>query len=372
MYVLGIDTTQACCSAAVFCSQQNRTMGAASELMQRGHAEALPQIIDKALSRSLLTLHDIDRFAVTSGPGTFTGVRIGLSAARGFALALDKPLAGITSLEAIARNHTDFDKATILAAFDARRHEVYVQVFSNGKPKSPPQLCDVDDIEQLGLAENTQIVGTASQLLAEKYPQLIIADVSQLPDAEIIARTGAICQPQQHLQPVYLRRADARAQSPLITIQPNQVHIASATPAHAQVLSALHEQGFSQPWSGQVMADSLNVPGTACQIAFGDKQHQRPLGFIMYRDAADEREILTLCVANDARRRKVAATLLTNMLAQSRETSLQKIFLEVNEENQPAINLYNKHDFSSCGKRPGYYRGPNGEKCDGVIMVHRL
>jgi len=102
MYILGLDTTQAACSAAVFDTSSGRICARVWEKMPRGHAEALPAIIAQTLDQAELSFADITKLATSVGPGTFTGVRVGLSAARGFALALDLPLVGVTSLEAIA------------------------------------------------------------------------------------------------------------------------------------------------------------------------------------------------------------------------------------------------------------------------------
>lgn len=372
MYILGIDTTQAACSAAVFCSRQNRVVSRVYESMQRGHAEALADMVATAMRNAGITLAAIDRFAVTTGPGTFTGVRIGLAAARGFALALDKPLVGISSLEAIARSHGEFEKGTILAAFDARRHEVYVQLFSAGQAVCEPQLRNSDNLGDLCRVENTHVVGTATGLLCEKYPALICHAAPALPDAAVVARVCAGRAPQNDLQPLYLRRADAKAQTPLITVQPSALFLARARPEHARILSALHAHGFNEPWSEKVMADTLQVPGTGCQMAFEDRERQTPVGFIMYRDAVDEREILSLCVATNARRRNVAGTLLATIASEARQTGIKKIFLEVSVENQAARKLYEKHDFATCGTRPGYYQNPHGENSDGLIMVQIL
>ena len=102
MRILAIDTTLARCSVAVWDSEDSNRRYGTSEPMLRGHAERLAGLLADTLNESGISLGTLDRIAVTVGPGTFTGVRIGLAFARGLALALGIPVIGITTLRAIA------------------------------------------------------------------------------------------------------------------------------------------------------------------------------------------------------------------------------------------------------------------------------
>ncbi|MFW6077038.1 MAG: tRNA (adenosine(37)-N6)-threonylcarbamoyltransferase complex dimerization subunit type 1 TsaB, partial [Hyphomicrobiales bacterium] len=131
MRILAFDTTLGACSAAVYGAAAGRLLGHARELLERGHAEALVGMVRGVLDRSGVALADIDRIAVTVGPGTFTGVRIGLSLARGLKLALGTPVCGLTSLEAIRLNVDDnADARPVAAVIDARRGEFYCAAWS--------------------------------------------------------------------------------------------------------------------------------------------------------------------------------------------------------------------------------------------------
>src|SRR5687768_8857980 len=104
MLVLAFDTTLGACSAAIFDAGAGRLLAHAYEPLERGHAERLVGMVRDVLFRSGVEISAIDRIAVTVGPGTFTGVRIGLALARGLKLALGTPVCGLTSLEAIRLN----------------------------------------------------------------------------------------------------------------------------------------------------------------------------------------------------------------------------------------------------------------------------
>jgi len=367
MYILGLDTTQAACSAAVFDTTTKQICASVWRQMPRGHAEALPEIIAQAVKKAELSFSDIAKLATSIGPGSFTGVRVGLSAARGFALALDLPLVGVTSLEAIAAGVEDFERKTILAAFDARRDEVYVQLFDQGKPCQPPQLLGVGQAAMLVENGPVEVVGTASAVLAEHNSSLVSSPAPSLPDAAIVAELASRRDGEKSVQPLYLRRADAKAQTPLLNIEPGNFELKPAGAEHCQILAHIHAQGFSNAWSSDSLATSLASPGVTGMLAMAE--NSEPLGFVLVRDVAGEREILTLAVRLDARRRQVASFLLK---AISANKGVKKVFLEVSESNFAAKNLYQKHGFAISGRRKNYYIENDGQKSDAILMERCL
>lgn len=366
MYILGFDTTQAACSAAVYDTTTKQVCARVWQKMPRGHAEALPEIIQQTLLQANLSFKDIGKLATSIGPGTFTGVRVGLSAARGFALALNLPLVGITSLETIAANVDNYQNKLVLAVFDARRDEIYVQLFNNGQPCGPAQLLDVEQASKLAGNKPAEVVGTASELLACVNKNLLNSDAPALPDAAIVATLADYRDSKGQVQPLYLRRADAKAQKPLLNIEPGKLVLKPATIAHSEILAEIHAQGFSNPWDADSIRQSLSSPGVSAMLATDG--NDEPLGFIIARDAAKEREILTLAVRLDARRRKVGQCLIE---AISQPTA-DKIFLEVSENNFAAQNLYEKMSFVVCGRRKKYYTENDGQKYDAILMEHTL
>ena len=102
MLVLAIDTALEACSAAIFDSERDEIVARESIPMPRGHAEALMPLVARVMAASGLDFERIDRFAVTTGPGSFTGLRVGIAAARGLGLAAGKPVVGVTTFTAFA------------------------------------------------------------------------------------------------------------------------------------------------------------------------------------------------------------------------------------------------------------------------------
>src|SRR4029079_9863035 len=133
MRVLAIDTALEACSVAVLDTEHADLRAHESLPMQRGHAEALMPLIARVLDRVQLDFSAIDRVAVTTGPGSFTGLRVGIAAARGIALASGKPAIGLTTFAAFAAPFIAADDTLpVVVAVDARHDHVYLQVFGPG------------------------------------------------------------------------------------------------------------------------------------------------------------------------------------------------------------------------------------------------
>lgn len=206
MIVLAIDTCLSACSAALW--RDGEALAAASEPMTRGHQERLAPMIETMMDRSGARFADIDRVAVTVGPGSFTGLRVGLSFAKGLGLALSKPVVGVNALEALAASAPR--RGLSLALVDARRQQAYWQGFQDGRPAGAPAASGLADIVDwcLERASPSALIGPGAGLLAARFPE---AEVVSLlgPDPLAVAGLGAERDPGL-LSPLYLRTPDAK------------------------------------------------------------------------------------------------------------------------------------------------------------------
>src|SRR5207249_5673816 len=145
MLILAIDTALDACAAAVLDTSAGGVISLESQAMKRGHAEALMPLIARVMKASGAAFAALDRIAVTTGPGSFTGLRVGLSAARGIALAAAKPVVGVTTLTAYAAPVvSDHGEHPVIAAIDARHGQVYFQVVGgDGTLLIPPQVSPI-------------------------------------------------------------------------------------------------------------------------------------------------------------------------------------------------------------------------------------
>lgn len=214
--ILACDTTQGACSAAVF---QDRLLAYHLEPMRQGHAEALMPMLADIMEEAGLAMPQIDRLAVTHGPGTFTGVRVGISAMRGLALALDRPLKTFGTLEVMARGAPTDNP--LIVAVDARRETFYAQAFGVDKsPLGPPQALTASGvaalIEPQAATGSVGIIGSGAAVLAETDPRLQPLAAADYPQAAHLAEMAAQDAGQKGAwsdlppaEPLYLRPPDA-------------------------------------------------------------------------------------------------------------------------------------------------------------------
>ena len=220
MRVLAIDTALAACSAAVLDTAYGGIVASESLPMQRGHAGALLPLLQRVMQQAGFGFADIDRIAVTTGPGSFTGLRVGIAAARGIALAAKKPAVGLSTLSAYAAPHIASDERfPVVAAIDARHNHVYLQVFAaGGSLIVAPRLAPLREAVKAAAETSSFIAGSAAQLVAAGLtaddPVPVAVDASTAPDIAWVARMGAVVPEEQApLKPQYLRAPDAQPQN---------------------------------------------------------------------------------------------------------------------------------------------------------------
>ena len=126
MKILALETSARACSAAV--TQDGQILAACCQNSGLTHSRTLMPMVESMLKNADLTLDGMDAVAVAAGPGSFTGIRIGVAAAKGLAFSVDKPAVGVSTLAAMARNAAFFD-GLIVCAMDARRSQIYNALF---------------------------------------------------------------------------------------------------------------------------------------------------------------------------------------------------------------------------------------------------
>lgn len=227
MRTLALDTALGACSVALLDGDAVRARR--YQELTRGHAEVLMQLVSEVEDEAGIRALDCDRLGVTVGPGTFTGLRVGLAAARGLALATGLPLVGITTLQAIASN-VPGPGGRILTLLDARRGEVYGQLFEASqtlKPLTPPEVLTHEAAEALtrdvlsgksAAAHQVSLIGTGALLIAARIGAAaltLISEASFQPDAAEVAQLAArVADPASAPpDPLYLRAPDAKVPS---------------------------------------------------------------------------------------------------------------------------------------------------------------
>ena len=224
MRILSLETSAKACSAAV--TEDGVLLASAFQCSGLTHSRTLMPMVEGMLKNADMTLSSCDAVAVAVGPGSFTGIRIGVSAAKGLAFAADKPAVGVSTLAAMARNVAWMD-GLVICAMDARRQQVYNALFQaeNGRLTrlTPDRAISLEDLaaEIKADARPKIIVGDGARLcyndLSERgiscrmAPAHLVMQnaVSVALEAEELAGAGQLLTAQE-LQPVYLRPAQAQ------------------------------------------------------------------------------------------------------------------------------------------------------------------
>ena len=215
MHVLAIDTALEACSVGVVAGARQVLL---SETIGRGHAERRMGMVAAAMAEAGLDYRDLDRIAVTVGPGSFTGLRVGIAAARGFALVTGAPAIGLGTLAIHAETaRHEVGDTPLLVVLAASRGEIYGQSFAaDGTAEGPPEAAPAE-VFAARIAANTLIAGSGAAALAE-----ILGDEARArtvhsrsaPDIASLCRLALVTPPSgQAPRPLYLRPPDAKPQT---------------------------------------------------------------------------------------------------------------------------------------------------------------
>ena len=209
MIVLGLDTALGACSAAL--TRDGEALAALGEPMLRGHQERLATLVQEVVQASRVPFAAIDRVGVTVGPGSFTGLRVGLAFAKGLGLALGKPCVGVGTLEALAASAPG--QGLTAAVIDAKRGQVYVQAFEGGAALMAPDALDIGTaaarLAELWRDGPLRLIGPGAALLAGISPEAEVIERAA-PEPAAICLLAAAKASSAGARPLYLRAPDAK------------------------------------------------------------------------------------------------------------------------------------------------------------------
>jgi tRNA threonylcarbamoyl adenosine modification protein YeaZ len=217
--ILAIDTAVGSVSACVLDDEDIDATSIESIAMQRGHAEALLPLIDRVVAGAEGGFEALGRVAVTVGPGSFTGLRIGIAAARAIGIACEIPVVGVSTLAALAAPlFMGPGDEVIGAAIDAGHGNVYIAAFArDGKTVIAPRVATAREAAQALGTGRARLAGSGAALVAMEAPNaganVEIAGENLVPDIVFVARLGLLADPLlAPPRPLYLKAPDARPQ----------------------------------------------------------------------------------------------------------------------------------------------------------------
>lgn len=218
MKILALDTASSWCAAAVYDSGTDTVLAEISENIGKGHAEVLVDYIEQAMTQSGIAMAKLDRVAVNVGPGSFTGVRIGVSAARGFALALDRPALGVSAFDALASEiAVSHPGHPVLVLLEAHRGEIYAQAFgADAVAITGPMVLAREEALALIQQQSSETIlaGSAAAALNETLAgSFSVARVEPTARIGTYAKLAALHEPGEAPKPLYMRGPDVKPQT---------------------------------------------------------------------------------------------------------------------------------------------------------------
>ncbi|MGL5361798.1 MAG: tRNA (adenosine(37)-N6)-threonylcarbamoyltransferase complex dimerization subunit type 1 TsaB [Bosea sp. (in: a-proteobacteria)] len=217
--ILAIDTALGACSVCVMEQGNPKPLAREQDEMARGHAEALMPMLERVMAKVEGGFSSLDRVAVTVGPGSYTGLRVGLSAARAIGLAAKIPVIGVSTLAATAAALIGREPGRVIAsAIDARHGSVYFQALTaEGRQLVGMRLVSLRDAARAIGAGPVSLAGSGALLVAREAWTIgldaVVVDPEPAPDVIWVARLGLLADPESAPpQPVYLRAPEATSQ----------------------------------------------------------------------------------------------------------------------------------------------------------------
>ena len=377
MKVLSIDTSSKIASIAII--EDGRVLDEMHVLSEEEHSQILMPMIEKMFNDNNMDLDEIDLIGCSRGPGSFTGIRIGIATAKAFSDAKNIPLIGIDSLEALAYSvviEKENNDCEILAMINAKNDNVYAATYlvNNGK------LNMVKNAEIMNLTETVNYIDFKKQVFIvgcedeDSIRKLIQAEASSeraisgddcsfefvkdtIPTAASIGiaayekyKNGVV---DEIIVPLYLRKPQAERN--LFQVDEKTIVTEMAITDKEFIID--NYEKFSSSWDIKAFKSDADD-----SKYFVSKIDTEVFGYISYRVVLDEVEIMNVVTREDARNMGIASSLLSYVI---RNVDASKFNLEVNENNKVAIKIYKKFGFMEVGERKNYY---NNGKENAILM----
>ena len=369
MKILCIDTSSKLCSVAIL--EDTQIINKIELDNGLTHSETLIPAINEIFNMSNLDLHDINLLVCDIGPGSFTGIRIGIATVKAFSDSFNIPTIGISSLEALAYNIKN--GGLIVSMLDCKNNNCYYAIYELNDNIytciQSPDTASIDNVLDLlkykyssnsisfvgdaCILHKTQILNTLSGL-----DITISSDLQNNINIYNLGLAGLEHYKKsdfhsENILPLYLKKPQAQRQLEERNFESTLMTLSD--------LKNIELSDFDDFWNISNLTDELNSNNSKFIVA---KYDNNIIGFAGIKIILDNAELMNIAVHKDFRRQGVAKLLLSNLINMCVENNIKSINLEVNEINFPAINLYKNFDFKIVGKRPKYY----DNKYDAILM----
>ena len=375
MKILSIETSNKICSVAIL---EDKNLIKKIELNNGlTHSETLMPLIKQILEETKLSLSNIDLLVCDIGPGSFTGIRIGIATVKAFTDSLNIPSVGISSLEGLAYNIKN--EGLICSLIDCKNNNCYYSLYKLKNNTytllEEPKADSVENcLNYLNYKYSNSVItfiGDVSlykELIENTSKNFILLESTNTQFNNVKINSNSIDVynlgiagfnkfnkngKDENLLPLYLKKPQAQRQ-----LEGKSISIETMQTSD---LDHLDISKFDDFWNIDILKDELKSQNSEFVCA---KIENKVVGFAGIKIVLDTAGIMNIAVREDYRRQGIATLLLNNILDTCNEKNIKTINLEVNEENFSAIRLYQKFGFKENGRRKKYY----DNKFDAILM----
>lgn len=392
MKILAIDSSGLTATVAVV--EDSLTIAEFTMNYKKTHSQTLLPMIDDMAKMIELDLNTIDAIAVAGGPGSFTGLRIGSATAKGLGLALNKPLIHIPTVDGLAYQMYGCEDI-ICPIMDARRNQVYTGMYTFSKKAGEKE--GINLVEPVFQVMKMQMAISVEELInrlnAYGRPVVFLGDgvpvyknalaeglkvpYSFAPSYMNRQRASAVgalgieyfkkgkYETAMEHQPDYLRVSQAERER-AEREKNDEVLVRTLKIEDAAAVAEIEHQTYSDAWSEKGVMETIQNPNTLCLAA---EKSGKIIGYLLVYTAVDEAEIARVTTIKEVRRHGIATGLLDVLLQYCKKQKIEKVLLDVRENNKDARAFYEKYGFTIDGVRPGFYDNP---KEDAVLMSRQV
>ena len=411
---MGIDSSGLVASVAVV--EDGRMLGEFTIDHKKTHSETLLPMLDEVVNALDLSLDTIDAIAVAKGPGSFTGLRIGSATAKGLGLALDKPVIGVSTLEALAYNLYGAGRL-VCPIMDARRQQVYTGVYFFMEDEEGMEMKTMLEDTAMGIDELVDVLhelrgdviflGDGVPVFRDYIRDNLMVDFWFAPEHLNKQRAGAVAalglkyykegrfETADEFRPEYLRLSQAeRERNERLNSEKlkntdeaakererksnsrKNVQTRLAKASDAGKIAELSMTSLHEGWKEEDVRKAIEDENAVVLYTYtseadetpdenGDYSDNIPVAYSLCYSAGGEAELLGIATAEAFRRKNVAHKLLSYTMGLLRTRGIHRLVLEVREGNAAAIGLYRKLGFEEIGRRKDFYTEPQE---DAVLM----
>ena len=392
MRILGIESASLVASVAIVTDDVITAEYTVN--LKKTHSQTLLPMIDEIVKMLEVPLESIDAIAVSGGPGSFTGLRIGSATAKGLGLALNKPLIHVPTVDGLAYNVFGCEDI-ICPIMDARRNQVYTGIYTFSKKAGEKEGRNLVEpvFQVIKMQMAVSIEELAERLNRYRRPVVFLGDGVPVYE-NVLAEKLTV---PYSFAPAYMNRQRAAVVGTL-AIQyyksgkfetaeehrPDYLRVSQAERERAQrekeaeiivrelkvedsaAVAEMEQQIFSDSWSEKSVLETVQQKQSVC---FAAEKAGHLLGYLLAYHAADEAEIARIAVQKEARRQGAAGKLMQALEHYCEEHKMEKLLLDVRESNEAARSFYTKNGFVEDGIRQGFYVNPSE---DAVLMSRQL